>query len=81
MDYYSIATILIVLSALFGYINVRFLKLPIICTVIFMCVYVSPKQTTETHQFILCAPGLFATPQYIHIIRSFSRFGGVPVSL
>jgi len=29
MDYYSIAAILIVLSALFGYINVRFLKLPI----------------------------------------------------
>ena len=29
MDYYSIATILIVLSALFGYLNVRFLKLPI----------------------------------------------------
>ncbi|MBT8394870.1 MAG: sodium:proton antiporter [Flavobacteriaceae bacterium] len=29
MDYFSIATILIVLSALFGYINVRFLKLPI----------------------------------------------------
>lgn len=28
MDYYSIAAILIVLSALFGYINVRFLKLP-----------------------------------------------------
>ncbi|MBL4605619.1 MAG: sodium:proton antiporter [Flavobacteriaceae bacterium] len=28
MDYYSIATILIVLSAAFGYINVRFLKLP-----------------------------------------------------
>ncbi len=29
MDYYSIATILIVLSAVFGYLNVRFLKLPI----------------------------------------------------
>lgn len=29
MDYFSIATILIVLSAVFGYINVRFLKLPI----------------------------------------------------
>jgi len=29
MDYYSITTILIVLSALFGYINERFLKLPI----------------------------------------------------
>ena len=29
MDYFSIATILIVLAAIFGYINVRFLKLPI----------------------------------------------------
>jgi CPA1 family monovalent cation:H+ antiporter len=29
MEYYSITTILIVLSAAFGYINVRFLKLPI----------------------------------------------------
>ncbi|MBL4888275.1 MAG: sodium:proton antiporter [Flavobacteriaceae bacterium] len=29
MDYFSIITVLIVLSALFGYINVRFLKLPI----------------------------------------------------
>jgi CPA1 family monovalent cation:H+ antiporter len=29
MEYYSIASILIVLSAIFGYINVRFLKLPI----------------------------------------------------
>ena len=29
MEYFSIATILIVLSALFGYINVRFLKMPI----------------------------------------------------
>lgn len=28
MDYYSIASILIVISAVFGYINVRFLKLP-----------------------------------------------------
>ncbi len=28
MDYFAIATILIVLSAVFGYINVRFLKLP-----------------------------------------------------
>ncbi len=28
MDYFSIATILIVLSAAFGYINVRFIKLP-----------------------------------------------------
>ena len=29
MDYFTIATILIVLSAIFGYINVKFIKLPI----------------------------------------------------
>ncbi len=29
MDYYAVASILIVIAALFGYINVRFLKLPI----------------------------------------------------
>ena len=29
MDYYAIVSVLIVLSAIFGYINVRFLKLPI----------------------------------------------------
>ncbi len=29
MEYFTIATVLIVLSALFGYINVRFLKMPI----------------------------------------------------
>ena len=29
MDYFSAAAILVVLSAVFGYINVRFLKLPI----------------------------------------------------
>jgi CPA1 family monovalent cation:H+ antiporter len=28
MDYFAIATILIVLSAAFGYINVKFIKLP-----------------------------------------------------
>ena len=28
MDFYAVATILIILSALFGYINVRFLELP-----------------------------------------------------
>ena len=28
MDYFAITTILVVLSAAFGYINIRFLKLP-----------------------------------------------------
>jgi Na+:H+ antiporter len=45
MDYFSVAAILIVLSALFGYINVRFLKLPItiglmIITIIFTLIIV-----------------------------------------
>jgi CPA1 family monovalent cation:H+ antiporter len=47
MEYYSIVTILIVLSALFGYLNVRFLKLPstiglmlitIVCTMVLVAV-------------------------------------------
>lgn len=43
MDYYSIVTVLVVLSALFGYINVRFLKLPItiglmVITIVFTCI-------------------------------------------
>jgi CPA1 family monovalent cation:H+ antiporter len=47
MEYYSIVTILIVLSAIFGYLNVRFLKLPstiglmlitIVCTMVLVAV-------------------------------------------
>ena len=53
MDYYSIATILIVLSALFGYINVRFLKLPItiglmVITIVFTVVLVGIAQFDDT---------------------------------
>ncbi|NRD22036.1 sodium:proton antiporter [Winogradskyella litoriviva] len=53
MDYYSIATILIVLSAVFGYINVRFLKLPItiglmIITIVFTVVLVGIAQFDDT---------------------------------
>jgi len=53
MDYYSIATILIVLSAIFGYINVRFLKLPItiglmVITIIFTVVLVIIGQFDDT---------------------------------
>ena len=29
MEYYTIATVLVVMSALFGYINARFFKLPL----------------------------------------------------
>jgi len=53
MEYYSIATILIVLSAIFGYINVRFLKLPItiglmVITIVFTVVLVGVAQFDDT---------------------------------
>jgi Na+:H+ antiporter len=53
MDYFSIAAILIVLSALFGYINERFLKLPItiglmIITIIFTLIIVVIGQFDDT---------------------------------
>lgn len=53
MDYYSIATILIVISAIFGYINVRFLKLPItiglmIITIVFTVALVIIAQFDDT---------------------------------
>ncbi|NRR93290.1 sodium:proton antiporter [Winogradskyella undariae] len=53
MDYYSITTILIVLSALFGYINERFLKLPItiglmVITIAFTVVVVVIGQFDDT---------------------------------
>ncbi|BAO75766.1 cation:proton antiporter [Winogradskyella sp. PG-2] len=53
MDYYSIATVLIVLSAIFGYINVKFLKLPItiglmLITIVFTIVLVGVAQFDDT---------------------------------
>ncbi len=53
MDYYAIATVLIVLSALFGYINVRFLKLPItiglmVITIIFTLILIVIGQFDDT---------------------------------
>ena len=53
MDYYSIASILVVLSALFGYINVRFLRLPItiglmIITIVFTLVVLVISQFDDT---------------------------------
>ena len=53
MDYYSIATVLIVLSAIFGYINVKFLKLPItiglmLITIVFTVVLVIIGQFDDT---------------------------------
>lgn len=53
MDYYSIITILIVLSALFGYINVRLLKLPItiglmVITIVFTIIIIAISQFDDT---------------------------------
>jgi len=53
MDYYAIATVLIVLSAFFGYINVRFLKLPItiglmVITIIFTLMIIAIGQFDDT---------------------------------
>lgn len=53
MDYYAIASVLIVLSALFGYINVRFLKLPItiglmLITIVFTMIVVAIGQFDDT---------------------------------
>jgi CPA1 family monovalent cation:H+ antiporter len=53
MEYYSIVTILIVLSALFGYLNVRFLKLPstiglILITIVCTMVLVAVAQFDDT---------------------------------
>lgn len=53
MDYFSVAAILTVLSAVFGYINVKFLKLPItiglmIITIVFTLVVVAIGQFDDT---------------------------------
>ena len=53
MDYFTIATILTVLSALFGYINIRFLKLPttiglMLITIIFTLIIVAIGQFDDT---------------------------------
>lgn len=53
MDYFSIAATLTVISAVFGYINVRFLKLPItiglmIITIVFTLVIVAIGQFDDT---------------------------------
>ncbi|WP_439151059.1 cation:proton antiporter [Winogradskyella sp.] len=53
MEYYSIATILIVLSGIFGYINVKFLKLPItiglmLITIVFTAIVIVIAQFDDT---------------------------------
>lgn len=63
MDYYTIATVLIVLSSIFGYINVRFLKLPttiglMIITIVFTLILLIIGQfndalLTQEKEFVL----------------------------
>ncbi|WP_460220582.1 cation:proton antiporter [Psychroserpens sp. MEBiC05023] len=53
MDYYAIASILIVLSALFSYLNVKFLKLPttiglMLITIVFTIIVVAIGQFDDT---------------------------------
>ncbi|MDX1471287.1 MAG: cation:proton antiporter, partial [Flavobacteriaceae bacterium] len=53
MEYYSIISILIVLSAIFGYVNVKFLKLPItiglmLITIIFTLIVIGIGQFDDT---------------------------------
>ena len=53
MEYYSIATVLIVLSAIFGYINIRFLKLPItiglmLIPIVFTIILIAIAQFDDT---------------------------------
>jgi CPA1 family monovalent cation:H+ antiporter len=53
MDYFAIASVLIVMSALFGYINVKFLKLPItiglmVITIVFTIIIVAIGQFDDT---------------------------------
>ncbi|MBT8273956.1 MAG: sodium:proton antiporter [Bacteroidia bacterium] len=53
MDYFSVAAILVVISAIFGYINVRFLKFPItiglmIITLLFTLIIIAIAQFDDT---------------------------------
>ncbi|MGJ8551022.1 cation:proton antiporter [Winogradskyella wichelsiae] len=83
MDYYSITTILIVLSALFGYINERFLKLPItiglmVITIVFTVVVVVIGQFDDT--LLLQEKGFISMIDFetvlLDIMLSFLLFAG-----
>jgi CPA1 family monovalent cation:H+ antiporter len=83
MDYYSIAAILIVLSALFGYINVRFLKLPItiglmVITILFTVMIMALSSFDDT--LLLKEKELIASIDFetvlLDIMLSFLLFAG-----
>lgn len=83
MDYYAIASILIVLSAIFSYINVRFLKLPItiglmIITIVMTVIIVVIGQFDNTlllHEKELISQIDFKTV-LLDIMLSFLLFAG-----
>jgi CPA1 family monovalent cation:H+ antiporter len=83
MDYYSIAAILIVLSALFGYINVRFLKLPttiglMVITILFTVLIMALSYFDDT--LLLKEKELIASIDFetvlLDIMLSFLLFAG-----
>lgn len=83
MEYYAIATILIVLSALFGYINVRFLKFPttiglMVITIVFTVVLLVVGQFNDTlllHEKELISSIDFETV-LLDVMLSFLLFAG-----
>lgn len=83
MDYYSIATVLVVLSALFGYINVRFLKLPttiglMLITILFTLLVLAISYFDET--LLLKEKELLANINFqtvlLEVMLSFLLFAG-----
>ncbi|MCB0444829.1 MAG: sodium:proton antiporter [Gelidibacter sp.] len=83
MEYYAIATILIVLSAFFGYINVRFLKFPttiglMVITIVFTIVLLVVGQFNDTlllHEKELISSIDFKTV-LLDVMLSFLLFAG-----
>ena len=83
MDYFSIAAVLIVLAALFGYLNIRFLKLPttiglMIITIVFTLVVIVIGQFDDT--LLLQEKELIAQIDFetvlLDIMLSFLLFAG-----
>lgn len=83
MDYFTIATILIVLSALFGYLNQRFLKMPLtiglmIITIAFTSIIVLIGQFNDT--LLLKEKALIAQIDFrtvlLDVMLSFLLFAG-----
>ena len=71
MDLFTVSSVIIVLSAIFGYVNVRFLKLPntiglmIIAIVFTLFIFAS---TLFTDRFLSLAEGLIALIDFEHVL-------------